>query len=102
VSRGAPFGKNCPHDVGKLFRCRQFPLQFRRQFRLELIDGHADGIALGTQGVFDFHVVLFRAEDDADGGLVIRGAFLVVEQIEVEIHFPREFRLERPDLYPVR
>ena len=73
--------QDTPHDDGKLFRGRQFAFQLRRQFGLELIGGDANRIALGAQGVFHLHIVLFRAEDDADGGAVLRGAFLVVEQV---------------------
>src|SRR6266446_5880281 len=59
---------------------------------------YADGIELGAEGVFDFHVVLLRAEDDADGRLVTGSALLVVEKIEIEIHLAGKFRLERADL----
>jgi hypothetical protein len=43
--------------------------------------------------------VLFSAENNADRGIVIRGPFLFVEQIEVEIHLARVFRFERPDFH---
>ncbi len=85
------------HDVGELFGGGEFAFEFTGELRLQLVGGDADGIGLGAQRVFDFHIVLFGAEDDADGLLVVRATLLVVEQVEVEIHLARELRLEGAD-----
>ena len=63
ISRTAP---------ASCFALGSLPLNFLRQFRLKLILRHADGIALGLQCVFHLHVVLLRAEDDADRRPVVR------------------------------
>lgn len=86
------------HDVSELFGGGEFAFEVCGQFRLELVSGDADGVGLCSQGILDLHVVLLGAEDDADGGLVARDAFLVVEQVQVEIHLARELRLEGADL----
>jgi hypothetical protein len=50
--------------------CRwQAALELSRQFGLELVFGYADRVLLGFEREFDFDIVLFRAEDDADGNL---------------------------------
>lgn len=74
------------HDLRELLRCRQFAFQLGRQFRLKLILRIADGVLLGSESVFDLHVILLGAEDDADGGMVVGPAFPVVEQAQVEVH----------------
>ena len=84
-------------DIGELFGGRQFAFEFAGKFRLQLIGGNADGVGFGAEGILDFHVVLFRAEDDADGWLVAVAAFPVVEQVQVEIHLSRELRFEGAD-----
>ena len=80
-----------------MFDGGEFAFEINWQFRLQLVGGDADGICLGAQGVFDFHVVLLGAEDDADGRLVAGGAFFVVQKIQIEIHLARELRLEGAD-----
>ena len=91
-----------PDDGGELFGGGQFSFQFTGQFRLQGVGGDADGVGFRAEGILlrarpraltpaaqpggwlsrsariDFHVVLFRAEDDADGGLVAGAALLVV------------------------
>ena len=37
---------------------------------MEVVFGDADGVGLRFESKLDFDVVLFRAEDDANGGLV--------------------------------
>jgi hypothetical protein len=74
-----------------------FPLA-RREFRLQAIHRHADGVALVGQCVFHLHIVLLRAEDDADGWVVAGGALLVVEQVQVKVHLARVLRFERTHL----
>ena len=72
-------------DCGELFGGGELAFEVGGQFRLELVGGDSDGVGLGAQGIFDLHVVFLGAEDDADGGLVIGAAFLVVEEVQVEI-----------------
>jgi len=86
-----------PDDVGELFGRWQFSFQFTRQFRLQGVGGDADGVGFRAEGILDFHIVLFRAEDDADGGLVAGAALLVVEQVQIEIHLAGKLRLEGAD-----
>src|SRR5437867_3827748 len=49
----------------------------------ELVFGDADGIGFGLERELHFHVVLLGAENNADGGLVVWGAFLLVEEVQV-------------------
>lgn len=86
-----------PDGVGELLGAGQPAFEPGGQLGLQLVFGDADGVGFGFQGELDFDVVLFRAEDDADGGLVIRGAFLVVQEVQIEIHFAGVFRLEGAD-----
>jgi hypothetical protein len=85
-----------------LFGGGEFAAELGGEFRLQLVFGDADGVGFGFQGELDFHVVFLGAEDDADGRTVVRGAFLFVQEIQLEIHFAGELGFEGDHFYPVR
>jgi hypothetical protein len=55
---------------------------------LKLVLCDPDRVLLGLEGVFDLNVILLSAEDDADGGVVVRPALRIVEQVQVESILP--------------
>ena len=65
---------------------------------MQVVFGDANRVALGLEGILNLDVVFLGAEDDADRRLVVRCAFPVVEQVQVEIHFAGMFGLEGGDL----
>ena len=73
-----------PDDAGELLGGGQFAFQFSGQSRLHGVGGDADWIRFGAEGILDFHVVLLRAKDDADKGLVAGAARFVVEKVQIE------------------
>ncbi len=81
-----------------MLRRGQSAFQLARQLGLQGVSSDADRVGFGAEGILDLHVVFFGAEDDADGGLVARSAFGVVEEVQVEVHFARELRLEGAEL----
>jgi hypothetical protein len=64
----------------------------------EPVFSDADRIRLGLERELDFHVVRVRAKDDGDRGRVIRGAFVLVEEIQIEVHPSSVLGLEWTDL----
>jgi len=58
-------------------------LELSRQFGLDLIFSDADGVGFRLEGKLNFDFVFFCAENNADGRLVVRGALLFVEEIEI-------------------
>jgi len=64
------------------------------EFAGDLVFGDADGLGHAAQGIFGDEAFLVLAKDETDAGLVIGMALLIVDHVEVEIHFGRVFRFE--------
>lgn len=59
-----------------------------------LVFGDPDRFSDILEGDFDIEVVFFCAEDEADGGLFIRGFFQAVQEREIVVHLTDVFGLE--------
>ncbi len=60
----------------------------------QLVFGHADGLVDAREGILGDESVLGAAEEQADGGLVVRSLDLGIHGTEVEIQLTGVFRLE--------
>ena len=54
------------NEISQLLLCGELSFEFSREFRLELVGGHANGIRLGAEGILDFDVIFLGTEDDSD------------------------------------
>jgi hypothetical protein len=63
-----------PYNIRELFGGWEVAFKFTGQLRLQFMNRDTDGVGFGAEGILHLDVVLFRAEDDADGGLVVGAA----------------------------
>ena len=64
----------------------EFVAEFLLAGEDQAVFGGEELLALAEHGVADEGVVLVGAEDDAEGGVVVRAAFEVIEQADIHVH----------------
>ena len=77
-------------EVGGQFRSIGF-----WKFCTHGVSGHSNGAASSAQGVFNHGFIFIPADDDSNGRVFVRKAFLRVERFEIKLHLAFVLGLER-------